>query len=155
MAVKYKKDDSWVNLALEMYPVGCFYSSNSATSPASLFGGTWTQVINAVLRSATSVGYNSSDTMTLTVSQMPSHTHTPSRRAYVYSAEHKGNANGGAAGMDYASYGYLVDNGNASAITPTGSTGGGGMLSQSYLGITTTTFGIELLNLFGGEVVWL
>lgn len=32
------------NTSLECYPVGAFYISYNSTSPASLFGGTWTQV---------------------------------------------------------------------------------------------------------------
>lgn len=35
---------SFVSLTDLMYPVGSYYISNSSTSPASLFGGEWTQL---------------------------------------------------------------------------------------------------------------
>lgn len=70
--IKYKNGSSWVDI---LHPVGSVWLSNSSTSPASLFGGTWTQLTNAVLRAATSVGYVGSDTHTLTINEMPSHNH--------------------------------------------------------------------------------
>ncbi len=49
--LKYKKDSNWVNLTLsnstilsQVYPVGSLYISNTSTSPASRWGGTWTPV---------------------------------------------------------------------------------------------------------------
>ncbi len=39
-------------IGLKAYPVGAYYISESATSPASLFGGTWTQVTGRFLRAA-------------------------------------------------------------------------------------------------------
>ena len=68
-----------------MYPVGSIYMSVNSTSPASLFGGTWT----AWGTGRTPVGINTSDsnfntvektggasTHTLTTAQMPSHKHS-------------------------------------------------------------------------------
>lgn len=66
---------AYVNLGQVVYPIGAIYASGSSTSPASLFGGNWTQITNAALRGATSVGYTGSDECTLTISQMPSHNH--------------------------------------------------------------------------------
>jgi microcystin-dependent protein len=55
--------------------------SVSSTSPASLFGGSWTQLQNRFLLGAGSSYSNGStggeSTHTLTTSEMPSHTHTP------------------------------------------------------------------------------
>ena len=70
--IKYKNGSSWVDI---LHPVGSVWLSNSSTSPASLFGGTWTQLTNAVLRAATSTGYIGSDTHTLTINEMPKHNH--------------------------------------------------------------------------------
>lgn len=70
--IKYKNGSSWVDI---LHPIGSVWLSNSSTSPASLFGGTWTQLTNAVLRAATSTGYIGSDTHTLTINEMPSHNH--------------------------------------------------------------------------------
>lgn len=71
--IKYNNGSSWVDI---LHPINSFYISYTSTSPASLFGGTWTQITNAVLRGATGVGYTGSDTHTLTINEMPSHSHT-------------------------------------------------------------------------------
>lgn len=77
--IKYKNGSSWIDI---LHPVNSFYISYASTSPANLFGGTWTQITNAVIRGAASRGYVGSDTHTLTVNEMPQHAHeTPT---YVY-----------------------------------------------------------------------
>lgn len=65
----------WRKSALEAYPVGALYVSFSATSPASLFGGTWAQITGRFLRAASGTGTGGSDTCTLTSGQMPNHHH--------------------------------------------------------------------------------
>lgn len=70
--IKYKNGSSWIDI---LHPVGSFHLSTSSTSPANLFGGTWSQITNAALRGSTSVGYTGSDTHTLTINEMPSHQH--------------------------------------------------------------------------------
>ena len=67
---------TWVNLLEILYPVGSFYLSNVDISPASKIGGTWTKVENAALRGASSTGYTGSDSITLSFSQMPTHSHS-------------------------------------------------------------------------------
>lgn len=70
---------AFTNLLGVVYPVGAVYCSTSATSPASMIGGTWTQVKGAVLAAtgandfagAASYGGN----LAMTVDQMPSHYH--------------------------------------------------------------------------------
>lgn len=60
-----------------VYPIGSVYMSFNSTSPASFLGGTWTQLTNAFLYASTSSGATGgSNTHTLTVNEMPSHTHT-------------------------------------------------------------------------------
>lgn len=66
---------AYINLGQVIYPVGAIYASANSTSPASLFGGSWTQITNAALRGATSVGYSGSDTHALSINEMPSHSH--------------------------------------------------------------------------------
>lgn len=74
--------------ALDVYPVGSVYISINSTNPASLFGGTWVQFGQG----KTLIGQDSNDadfdtaeetggnkSVTLTVGQMPSHTHTQMR----------------------------------------------------------------------------
>lgn len=78
-------DDSGTPLAdilgaLNAYPVGSIYLSVDSTSPASLFGGTWEQLKDRFLLGAGSTYSNGATggaaTVTLTVSQIPSHDHT-------------------------------------------------------------------------------
>lgn len=64
-----------------VYPVNSIYISYSHTSPASLFGGTWTRISGAFLWAVagdTSVigKTGGSQTHTLTVNEMPGHKHS-------------------------------------------------------------------------------
>jgi hypothetical protein len=61
------------------YPIGAIYMSTRITSPASLFGGSWTRIQDKFLLAAGS-SYSAgttggSATHTLTVNEMPSHNH--------------------------------------------------------------------------------
>ena len=67
-----------------IYPVGSIYWSSNNTNPGTLFGGTWTQIKDKFILAAgdsyTNGATGGAATVTLTVSNMPSHTHsfTPS-----------------------------------------------------------------------------
>ena len=87
--IKYKNGSTWTDI---LHPVGTFHISNKSTSPASLFGGTWTQITSATLRGSTSTGYTGKDTTTLTLSQIPKHTHLA---AGVIQTDIVANKNGG------------------------------------------------------------
>lgn len=64
---------------LDVYPVGSIYMSVNATSPQTLFGGTWVRIQDCFLLAAGSeyaAGSTGGEaTHTLTVSEMPSHSH--------------------------------------------------------------------------------
>ena len=66
-------------IGLKAYPVNSIYMSVNSTSPASLFGGTWTQLKDRFLLGAGSSYSNGATggaaTHTLTEAQMPSHYH--------------------------------------------------------------------------------
>ena len=66
-----------------VYPVGSVYISVNSTSPASLFGGTWTQIKDTFLLSAGDTYSNGATggeaTHTLTTNEMPSHQHNASQ----------------------------------------------------------------------------
>lgn len=70
---------AWTNILDVIYPVGSIYISTVNISPASTIGGSWTQIEDAVLRgiSEGETGYIGSDTHTMTIEEMPSHTHYP------------------------------------------------------------------------------
>ena len=58
------------------FPVGYIYQSYNSTSPANIYGGSWTPITGRFLycNSGTSIG--GSNTHTLTVDEMPSHIHS-------------------------------------------------------------------------------
>ena len=68
--------------ALDAYPVGSIYMSRNSTSPASLFGGTWSQIKDKFLMTMgdTYTQAGGSASVTLQESNLPSHSHdfTPS-----------------------------------------------------------------------------
>ena len=67
MHLKYKSGSSWVDYNLVVYPVGAYYFSSSSTSPATLFGGTWTAVTGRFLymNAGTGTGGSNSHTHSL------------------------------------------------------------------------------------------
>ena len=75
--------------ALDIYPVGSIYMSINSTDPSTLFGGTWEQIKDTFLLSCGDtyeVGATGGEaTHTLTIAEMPSHTHTQNQhRHQVY-----------------------------------------------------------------------
>lgn len=67
---------SFISLTDLTYPVGAIYQSTASTSPASLFGGSWSQITSRFLYATTSSnGTGGSNTHTLSVNEIPSHTH--------------------------------------------------------------------------------
>ena len=83
---------AWTSAALDAYPVGSIYMSWSSTSPASLFGGTWTKIVDRFLvgagQSYITGQYGGEVTHKLTLNEIPSHTHPVIRPPY-YAAEWK------------------------------------------------------------------
>lgn len=63
-------------IGLKAYPIGAVYISYVSTSPASLFGGTWTQLSGRFLRMANDVSIGGADSYNLTTAQMPRHQHS-------------------------------------------------------------------------------
>ncbi len=70
---------AWESDALAAYPVGSIYIAYNHTDPKTLFGGTWTRIQNAFLWAVDSSGTigqtGGSKTHTLTVDELPSHSH--------------------------------------------------------------------------------
>ena len=74
-----------------VYPVGSYYWSSNATSPSTLFGGTWEQVKDKFVLAAGDsykVGATGGEANhTLTVSEMPSHRHSSDSYQYGYPSD--------------------------------------------------------------------
>ena len=137
---------AWINLLETIYPVGSVYISTLQTSPSSTIGGTWTQVIDAVVRGATSTGYGGSDTHTLTISEMPAHKHLLEYGSYVI-------AGGKSWQIPYAADAGVIGTHNPACYN----TGGVGH-SQSCRATTTAISGIgahkHIKPSFGGDMIW-
>ena len=77
-----------------VYPVGSIYWSSNNTNPGTLFGGTWTQIKDRFILAAGDSYSNGATggaaTVTLTVSNMPSHTHSFTPSGTVGSHTHTG-----------------------------------------------------------------
>lgn len=75
-SINLKIGSSWTTLSSLTYPVGAYYLSNSSTSPASLFGGTWTRVTdNRFLCGASSVKTGGANSQQFTAKDIPNHKH--------------------------------------------------------------------------------
>lgn len=66
---------TFVNILDILYPVGSIYQSMEPTSPSELIGGTWEQIKTFLMGSDTSKQTGGEATHTLTIQEMPSHTH--------------------------------------------------------------------------------
>lgn len=65
---------AFVNLGQVVYPIGAIYISTNHTSPASIFGGSWSQISgNVCLMAGSYVGNVGS--RKITINQMPAHRH--------------------------------------------------------------------------------
>ena len=77
-----------------VYPVGSIYWSSNNTNPGTLFGGTWTQIKDKFILAAGDYYSNEATggaaTVTLTVSNMPSHSHSFTPSGTVGSHTHTG-----------------------------------------------------------------
>lgn len=80
------------NFLNKIYPVGSIYMSVNSTSPATLFGGTWEQIQDRFLLAAGqtyAAGTTGGEaTHTLTVDEMPSHTHGEKVRHHLGGAQY-------------------------------------------------------------------
>lgn len=66
---------NYVNLLDIVYPVGSIYHSMNSTSPATSIGGTWTAIKTFLLGSTTSGKTGGEEVRTLTINEMPAHSH--------------------------------------------------------------------------------
>lgn len=82
--------ETFNNIVNLVYPVGSIYMSVNSTSPESLFGGTWEQLKDRFLLGAgdtyTNGATGGAATVTLTVDEIPAHSHGLYSRA-VYSGD--------------------------------------------------------------------
>lgn len=106
------------------YPVGCVYTSFEPTSPQDLFGGTWTRLKDRMLIGVGDNGrwdtvgeVGGSETVTLTIAQMPEHGHSDSTGTDWPDHGHSGSTTT-AGGHEHGE-----GESGATAFQPTGETG--------------------------------
>ena len=70
---------AWINILSIFFPVGAIYFSTVNTSPASVVGGTWSQLTGGMLGLAGSDGVaaagSNGGSVKISIDQMPSHIH--------------------------------------------------------------------------------
>ena len=81
---------NFVNLLDIVYPVGSIYQSMDATSPVDFIGGTWTKIKTFLYGADTAKQTGGEATHTLTVNEMPAHSHNVS----LHYADNSGNNTG-------------------------------------------------------------
>ena len=135
--LKFKDGSKFTSLLDLVFPIGSTYMSMGSASPDTLFGGTWSKVTGGVLALAGTSGYAAAGaaggSKKISVSQMPSHTHTiassgnyavDSPLALYYTTTTEGNNWRMWSSNTQASQGVVYNK----------STGGGGLLSAPRLG---------------------
>lgn len=102
-----------------IYPVGSIYMSVNSTSPATLFGGSWTQLKDRFLLGAGSTYTNGStggaSTARLAVANLPSHTHP----------QYIATSSGGSLSVNYDNSGWSTAGKAVAQGIATGATGTG------------------------------
>ena len=138
---------AYVNLGQVMYPVGAIYQSWSSTSPASLFGGSWSQITEKFLYCANSAGDTGGEsTHKLTINEMPSHMHQSKDNMWNWNVS---------TGTNSGNYHVGGANNNGNASMNANPWKGGGKLTTICRPILHVILGDALLNLFiGGGLVW-
>ena len=81
-----------------IYPIGSIYMSVNSTNPGTLFGGTWSQLKDRFLLGCGNSYANGATggeaSHTLSVSEMPSHRHTPQDEGNFFTGQ-RWNTSGG------------------------------------------------------------
>ena len=147
--LNFKNGSSWVLHRDIFYPVGSIFMSIESTSPASLYGGQWSTVTNCALGHGLMYDageYFGSNTHTLTIKELPAHTHTVANVIYDYGwqkpTDNKAHPDNGA--------GVNTPFGNGTITTS--STGGGRLVFGCPKNLQRQHLGTHCLE-FSGEVL--
>ena len=140
----YYWDDSTKQMVLEysngsiadlIYPVGSIYMSVNSTNPSALFGGEWVQIKDTFLLACGDTYSSDGDvataqhgeaTHTLTVNEMPSHTHTQNAHSHNMGYRDKYDISGSARGVLQNGASASEGNASTSSVTATNQNTGGG-----------------------------
>lgn len=125
----YAPKGSGGNISLnDVYPVGSVYMSVNNTNPSTLFGGTWVQLKDRFLLGAGDTYTNGSTggeaNHTLTINEMPSHTHTQNQHRHTLGSDWSSGS--GSAGAYTHSSNRKTTNKYSDYTTATNNNTGGG-----------------------------
>ena len=112
--ISIKDSSSWNTLLNLIYPIGSLYFSSNSTSPGSRFGGTWVALYTSSVKDAPHLKlgpWGSGGNNTMTISQMPIHSHSSVSGNQIMTYEYP-NGNLGGYGTDIR--------GNNSTVQKTG-----------------------------------
>ena len=129
--------ENFLNL---VYPIGSIYWSSNNTNPASLFGGTWIQIKDKFILAAgdsyTNGATGGAATVTLSVSNMPSHNHTFTPVGNVSSHSHgmASHTHSFTPSGNVSSHSHTLNSGNTS-VSGTKTTAGFRSLYHKHLDI--------------------
>ena len=135
---------------LDAYPVGSVYVSTDSTSPASKFGGTWTQISGRFLYctttskttgGASSVSYTPAGTnvgWAVTVAQLPAHCHGQNSRTGDGNWNGEVKTTGGSSGGSWPAQAGWTNNGDSWGSGITAYTGSGNTHTHTVNGTAAT-----------------
>lgn len=149
--LNFKNGSSWVLHRDIFYPNGSLFISRYNTSPASLYGGQWSQLTEGVIGTSTDYEkgtYFGSDSHTLSVNEMPKHTHDIDH-GIIYD---NGSWFKPTDGVAHPDNGKGISTPFANGRLKTSTTGGGKPCHLSKRP-TTSIFGFVLPRMFWGGVI--
>lgn len=147
--------DLVAQILLAAHPVGSYYWSSESTDPGTLFGGTWERVKGRFVYASdadTAGTTGGASTHAITISEMPSHTHTRGTMEITGKVTYISADSGNISSTDYPTTGafrWLNERFAARAVTTTG-TGSRDLdfaASRSWTGSTSSTGGGSAMSI--------
>lgn len=147
---------AYVNLGQVIYPIGAIFASTSSTSPSSMFGGTWSQIVDdACLMACPENSGTYGGSKKIMISHLPPHRHTlqnqvdnfelsPADQTTILCGQGSSKI---FAWPDSKQSTYLTGGGQTTCLTPTDAICGGEQLNSSDAScVTSKTSKSELIQ---------
>lgn len=140
---------------LAAHPVGSLYWSSKSTDPAQLFGGIWTQIKDKFVwakgDSDTVNAMGGAKTVTLTIENLPSHTHTGPSHTHGMAHKHNYTPSGTIASHTHSftpsgsvsSHSHTLNNGNTSSAGTTTTAGFRSIEHGHDVGVRISNVGVQ------------
>lgn len=148
---------AYVNLGQVIYPVGAIFASTSSDSPANIFGGTWSEIVDdACLMACPENSGTYGGSKTITIAHLPPHRHTlqnqvdnfelsPADQTTIMCGQGSSKIFAWPDGQQST---YLTGGGQTTCLTPTDAICGGERLNSSdALCVISKMFKSELVQI--------